>query len=323
MIRSPYPGLSRLWKDAILLVLATLLVGFSLTPPALLSAEPPTGPLAQRTPCPSPTTYPLTVTDDRGRAITIPARPTRIVVAGTPLFSEILFDIGAGDRLVGVTDSPDNPPEAQNITKVGPSFQANVEQVIALRPNVVFGAIGQVRDALEAANLVVVTPIEFISHVSDIFTVVRTVGQVVDACAQSLALIGQISETIVQLESQTLDRDRPTVAFIFAFPNSPPFAGGRGSIESELLARAGSENVFSDVQGEQQVSIEALIARDPDFIFTDPSQIAIITGNPLFTKLKAVQADHIIGVKASWLTSTRVAEALQIMAQTLHPEAFR
>jgi iron complex transport system substrate-binding protein len=262
------------------------------------------------------------IKDDRGKTLAIPARPTRIVVAGTPLFTEILFDIGAGERLVGVTDSPDNPPEAQNVPKVGPSLQPNVEQVIALKPDIVFGAVGPARDALEAAGLLVVTPIGFISQVSDILDLTRAVGEVVDACAPADALIGQISEAIVRLESRVLDRDRPTAAFLFVFPNSPPFAAGRGDIGSELLARAGGQNSFADVQGDQQVNVETLIARDPEFIFTDPSQIANITANPLLANLKAVKANHIIGIKASTTTSTRVAEALEAMARALHPQAF-
>jgi len=302
-----------------LALLALIALGHGL----LLTAQTPRpAPAASATACPSPTQYPLIISDDRGKMITIAARPARIVVAGTPLYTEILFDIGADDRVVGVTDSPDNPPEAQNLPKVGPSLQPNTEQIIALKPDVILGAVGPARDALETVGLTVVTPISFITGVSDILDVIRAVGKVVDDCPQADVAIGQLSETIVRLESRVLDRDRPTAAFLYAFPNSPPFASGRGSVESELIARAGGQNSFADVQGSQQVSIETVVARDPDFIFTDPSQIANITGNPLLTNSKAVKNNHVIGIKASLVTSTRVAEALQAMAQALHPEAF-
>jgi ABC-type Fe3+-hydroxamate transport system substrate-binding protein len=76
------------------------------------------------------------------------------------------------------------------------------------------------------------------------------------------------------------------------------------------------------VQGSQQVDIETVVARDPAFIFTDPSQVANITGNPLLANSKAVKNNHVVGIKASLVTSTRVTAALQAMAQALHPEAF-
>jgi len=264
----------------------------------------------------------IVVVDDRGQEIVVPQPVERVVVAGTPLFTEILVDIGAKGLLVGVTDSPDNPPEVADLPKVGPSLQPNVERIIALEPDVVFGAIGDVRDQLEAAGLIVVTPVGFIQSVSDIFTVIRVVGLVVDHSVEAELLIGKISEKLVTVEGKVVELERPRAAFLFAPPQSPPYAVGRGSVEGRLLARAGAENVFKDIEGIQQVSFEALIERDPEFIFTDPSQIANLTQNPLLAEVAAVRNGRVIGIKASSLTSTRVAQTLKEMAAALHPEAF-
>ena len=274
------------------------------------------------TACPSPTVYPLTISDNRGRVITIPQRPMRIV-SGAALFTEVLFDIGAGSWVVGVAASPDNPAEASGLPQIGPSFQPNVEKIIALKPDLVFDVMGQARDALENAGLIVVTPVGFISHVSDILDITAVVGRVTDNCPQAQVLAGQLSEAIVRLESRVLDLERVSSAFIYASQGSPPFfAAGRGAIESELLARAGGRNVFADIQGVRQVGLESLINRDPDFIFTDPSQVKYFTGNKLLANLKAVKSGQVVGIKASSVTSTRVAQALRAMAQALHPEAF-
>lgn len=264
----------------------------------------------------------VVIVDDRGKEVEVPLPVERIVVAGTPLYTEILVDIGAKDRLVGVTDSPDNPPEVADVPRVGSPFQPSVEVIFSLEPDVVLGAVGEVRDRLEAAGVVVVTPISFIQTLPDIFRIVEIVGLLADREVEAELLKGRISERIVAIESAVVQRDRVRAAFLFAPPDMPPFAVGRGSVEGELLARAGAENVFADIDGVEQVSFEAVVERDPDVIFTDPSQIENITQNPLLQDVSAVREGRVFGVKASALTSTRVAEALLTMARALHPEAF-
>jgi len=310
------------------LLLLALVAAFALVlaGPSLSAGQPPATALDRSTAgvaaCPSPTVYPLIISDDRGREITIPKRPERIV-SGAALFTQVLFDIGAGSRVVGVASSPDNPAQAQGLPQVGPSFQPNVEKIVALKPDVVFDVVGQARDALESAGITVITPSGFIAHLSDILDITNAIGRVSDNCSQAQLLAGQLSEAIVRLESRVLDLERVSAAFIYASQSSPPFfAAGRGAIESELLARAGGRNVFADIPGVQQVGLEVLIERNPDFIFTDPSQVKYFSGNKLLANLKAVKSGRVIGIKASSVTSTHVAQALGAMAQALHPEAF-
>jgi len=263
----------------------------------------------------------VVIVDDRGKEIVVPL-PVERVVTILPLYAEILVDLGAEDLIVGVTDSPNNPPEVADLPSVGSAFQPNVEEIIALEPDVVLGAVGEVRDQLEAAGLVVVTPISFIQKLPDIFHIIGVLGLLGERIVEAELLIGRISEEIVALESRVLQRDRVRAALLFAPPDMAPFAVGRGSVEGELLARAGAENVFSDISGIQQVSWEAVVERDPDVIFTDPAQIENITENPLLQGVSAVKSGRVVGISAAALTSTRVAEALSTMAQALHPEAF-
>jgi len=264
----------------------------------------------------------VVIVDDRGKEIEVPLPVERVVVAGTSLYTEILVDLGAKELLVGVTDSPNNPPEVADVPRVGSPFQPNVEVILSLEPDVVLGAVGDARDRLEAAGLVVVTPVLFIQRIPDIFRVIEVVGLLADRDVEAEIAIGRISERIVALESAVVQRDRVRAAFLFAPPDLAPYAVGRGSVEGELLARAGAENVFRDIEGIEQVSFEAVVERDPDVIFTDPSQIENLTQNPLLQDVSAVREGRVFGVKASALTSTRVAEVLLQMAQALHPDAF-
>ena len=266
--------------------------------------------------------FPVTVVDDRGQEITIPEWPERIVVAGTTLYTEILLDIGAGDRIVGVTSSPNNPPEVAGLPQVGPSYSPSVEAILALGPDLVLGAWGATREGLEAAGVTVLTT-GWITGLSDIFKTIRTVGLAVGSPAEADRLIGRIAEEVVEIESKVFGLPPVRAAFLYmSAPDTPPYAAGAGSIESELILRAGGANVFADVAGFPQVSLEELVKRDPQVIFTDPAQVENIYGSKVLLGISAVEGKRVYGIKASAVTSTQVAEALTEMAQRLHPEAF-
>ena len=264
--------------------------------------------------------YPVTVTDDRGQEITIRSQPNRIIVAGIPLYTEIISDLGALDRLIAVSKSPDNPPEVASLPTVGPSFSPNVEVILSLKPDLVLGAgdWGGVRSKLESAGIIVLTT-PLISSIPDIFSTIRTVGIALGLKERAEALIGHIAEEIVTIEATTLAEKPVKAAFLYAsVPNEPPYAAGSGAIENELILRAGGKNVFSDVQGFPQVSLEEIVVRDPQVIFTDPSQIKNITNNSALQGVSAVKNGRVYGIKASYVTSTKVAEVLKTMSKFLH-----
>ncbi|MGQ9476977.1 MAG: ABC transporter substrate-binding protein [Candidatus Bipolaricaulia bacterium] len=265
--------------------------------------------------------FPLTVVDDRGQEIIIPARPERIVAIGA-LYIEILLDIGAGDRLVGVADSPDNPPEVADLPRVGPALSPSVEAILALEPDLVLGAWGAVRDKLEELKVTVLTT-GFIAGLPDIFATIRTVGKAVGDLEEAEALIGKIAEEVILIESKVLGREPVRAAFLYMMaPDTPPYAAGSGSIENELLFRAGGANVFAAIGGFPQVGLEELLVRDPQVIFTDPAQVENFYQSRLLGGITAVRERRVYGIKASAVTSTRVAQALRTIAELLHPEAF-
>ena len=266
--------------------------------------------------------YPVTVIDNRGLEIRIEQQPNRIVVAGIPLYTEIMVDLGAVDRLVAVASSPDNPPEVASLPTVGPSFSPNVEIILSMEPDLVLGPgdWGGERGKLESAEITVLTT-PLIAGIPDIFATIRTVGIALGLEEEASGLIGQIAEAIISVETTILAEHSVKAAFLYAgTPDTPPYAAGSGAIENELILRAGGENVFSDVQGFPQVSFEEILSRNPTVIFTAPSQIENITNNALLQEVTAVKDGRVYGIKASHVTSTKVAEVLKVMSEFLHPE---
>ena len=269
--------------------------------------------------------YPVTVVDNRGLEIRIEQQPSRIVVAGIPLYTEIMVDLGAVDRLVAVASSPDNPPEVAGLPRVGESFAPNVEVILSMGPDLVLGAsdwAGE-RTRLEKLGITVLSVGRAdgsISTVPDILTAISTIGTALGVEEEARLLIGQIAEEIITIESTVLTEPPVRAAFLYAMaPDIPPYAVGSGAIENELIIRAGGVNVFSSIEGFPQVSFEEILSRDPDVIFTDPTQIVNILENPLFAGVSAVAKKQVYGINARHLLSTKVARALRIMSEFLHP----
>ncbi len=272
------------------------------------------------------TGFPVTVQDDRGREITVREAPDRIVVVGA-LYGEIVVDLDVADRVVGIADSPNNPQELQDRPSVGPAFAPSVESIVGLEPDVVLGAWADIRTDLERAGVVVLTAGAeggYIAGVPDIFAAIRTVGVAVGTPTAAKALIGGVAEEIVILEGKVLGRERVKAALLYMdAPDSPPYVGGSGSVEHELLLRAAGWNVFADVVGFPQVSLEEVLARDPEVIFTDPAQVENVMGSDRLQGVSAVREGRVYPIRAAQMTSTRVASALREIAQRLHPEAFQ
>jgi iron complex transport system substrate-binding protein len=279
--------------------LAALLVG-----PVGLSEEP---------------TFPVTVIDDRSQAVTIEALPERIIAVGA-LYAEIVVDLGALDRLIAVAESLDNPVATAELPTVGPTYAPNVELIIGLDPDLVLGATdwGGERPALETAGVAVLTT-PLLASVADIFASIRSVGEAIGKEEESAILIGRIAEEVVRSETTVLGLPKVQATFLYASsPDAPPYAGGEGTIEHELILRAGGENVFSDVKGFPQVGFEEILARDPKVIFTAPSQIENIATHPLLQGVSAIRNGRTVGIRASQVASTQVAEALRAIIRALH-----
>jgi len=263
--------------------------------------------------------FPVTVMDDRGFQITLDAAPEQVVAVGA-LYAQILVDLGLADRLVAVAESPDNPVEVAGLPTVGAAFAPSVETILGFDPDLVLGPTdwGGERPALESAGVTVLsTPL--LTSVLSIFDAVRTIGIALGDEDGSTLLVGRIAAEVIEAEGEILGLPEVSAAFLYANTlEDPPYTAGAGSIEHELILRAGGTNVFADAGPFPQASFEEILARDPDVIFTAPSQIGNILGSPFLQTVAAVVEGRVYGIRASVAASTRVAEALGLIIDGLH-----
>lgn len=208
--------------------------------------------------------YPLTVRDDFGRNVTIKEVPERIISL-SPANTEILFAIGAGDRVVGVTEYCNYPAEAEEREKIGGVSTVSIEKVVALEPDLVLGCELNGKETFERLEelditVVVSNPV----NVSEIQDGIMLVGRITGEEKNASSVVADMERRMEEIKKKTRDVKRAKVAHITW--HDPIWVAGSGTVQDELIEIAGGENVFSDVKDWDTVSLEKFIDRNPDVI---------------------------------------------------------
>jgi ABC-type Fe3+-hydroxamate transport system substrate-binding protein len=205
---------------------------------------------------------PLSVVDDAGRTVTL-AAPARRVVSLLPSFTELLFAMGARDRLVGRTAWCDYPPAALAVPSVGDGMPPNVEAVAARRPDLVllYHSGTNMTAADQLAGLGIPAMLLHLDRLEDLGPAARLIGRLTGREAQAESLAAAMDS----LASQPPPASRGSLVFVVW--DNPPIVIGRGSYLHQLAALAGARNIFGDVAAPSaQVSLETIAAREPDWV---------------------------------------------------------
>lgn len=272
--------------------------------------------LTCRAPEPQP---PGELVDDTGVATRLPGPPRRIVSL-IPATTELLFALGAGDRVVGRTSWCDYPAEAARVPDLGNGIDPNVEAVVAARPDLVLlYQSGANRGAAERLRSLGVPVLELATdRIADQERIIRLLGRALVAEPTADSLNAAIQRDLASAGPSARPPDPPTV-FILAW-DRPAMTLGRGSFLSEIVERAGARNSFDDLESSSaQVSIEAVAARNPDYILTAGADDPAIASRPEWRVVPAVRERRFLRVLGSEFNrpSPRVGLAVRELAAAL------
>jgi len=226
--------------------------------------------------------------------------PARRIVSLLPSFTEILFAIGAGDRVVGRTQWCDYPPAALAVPSVGDGMPPNIEAVAARKPDLVvlYKSGPNVSAAQQLERIGIRTVLLDMNRLEDLGPATRTLGRMtgLEQRADSLARV------MDSLASTNLHAPPPSATVAFVVWDNPPIIIGRGSYLAQLATLAGARNVFDDVaQPSSQVSLETIAARDPQWIavLSDSAEIPAFAKRPEWRAVRAVRENHFLLLKGS------------------------
>jgi iron complex transport system substrate-binding protein len=259
--------------------------------------------------------------DDYGTLVAIGKPPARIVSLN-PTTTEILFAIGAGRRLVGRSQYDVLPESASTIPSLGPALRPSVEAIVAANPDlVILYASEDNRPAFDRLRQAAIPTVAFkLDSIEQFRRDTRLLGLLTGDSARAEAVVDSVSATLDRVRRATASLPRPSV-FIPTW-DKPIIAIGGGSFLSELLDIAGATNVYASVRTPSvAVTLEDVVARNPDFVVTGKESAATIRASPAWSVVPAVRDGHVLVLDFDMASrpSVQLGAAAVSLAKLLHP----
>jgi ABC-type Fe3+-hydroxamate transport system substrate-binding protein len=268
-----------------------------------------------------------------------PPQKAQRIVSLVPAVTEMLYAIGAGPQIVGVSSYDHFPPEVEALPKVGALLDPDTERILSLRPDlvVVYGSQTDVDARFRKAGI---RTFNYRHGANDAiratFDTITALGTATGHDAQAREVVTRVTTGLDAVRKRVAGLDRPkTLLVIGRQPGTLQgvyAAGGIGFLD-EMLDIAGGENVFADVDRESvQPSTETLLSRAPTALLelraTTPAgdypagDLAVWNKLASLPAVRAQRVHAVIGDSVV-VAGPRLAEGAEAMARALHPEAFK
>jgi iron complex transport system substrate-binding protein len=268
------------------------------------------------------------VIDEAGRHVRLPQKIDRIVSLA-PNLTEIVYAVGAGDRLVGRTSYCDYPLAAKAVAEVGDTMQPSVERIIALKPQLVLISTASQLETFtkqldeQRIAVYVTNP----NSVDQVFSSIETLGQLFGTTDQAKQVAADLRRRTQAVEAAVAGR--PPVRVFYQISDEPLYTIGRDAFLTDLIRRGGGISVTADVPTAfPRYSDEAALASQPEAIIL-PTGGSIGNANstaaPALRNSPAVRNNRVYKINDDILArpGPRLIDGLEQLARALHPEAFK
>jgi iron complex transport system substrate-binding protein len=274
----------------------------------------------------------IEVTDQLGRVVKLEGIPQRIISLA-PSNTEILFALGLGDRVVGVTEFCNYPPEAQDKPSIGGFSTPNMEEVLALSPDLVLAADiheDEIIPQLEERGIKVlaITP----STLDEVLEAIALIGEVTGVEEEASQLLADMQDRIDRVTGLTAslpEEERPGV-FYFVW-HDPLMVAGAGTFQDDLIEKAGGINLAGDLDDYVTLSLEGVLQANPAIMIVGTSHgtgedltLQYVETETRLRETDARQNDRIYGIDCDIASRSgpRLVDALEQFARFIHPELF-
>jgi iron complex transport system substrate-binding protein len=276
-------------------------------------------------------TWPRVLTDDLGWKIALDSPPERIISLA-PSNTEILFALGVGEKVVGVTQFCNYPEEAKAVAKVGGFATADVEKVVSLNPDLVFVGPRHEKEVAPALNRVGIKTFALNPKTVDgVLDSIRLAGQATGREKEAEKLAGGLKARMDAVTAKTVGMsDDKRVRTLYVNWYDPIKSAGRDTFADDLIRRAGGVNITSDFSGYNAISLEVIVSRNPEAIIvtnmaTPGSAVskAILT-EPRLAGVEARVKGRVYEIDSSLIerAGPRLFDGLEQVASRLHPELW-
>jgi iron complex transport system substrate-binding protein len=279
------------------------------------------------------TFFPVTITDALKNEVIIEKKPERIVSL-IPSNTEIAYELGLGEEIVGVNDNDNFPEAVFEKEKVG-GLEINIEKIISLEPNLVLahestaGSTGAGLQQLRDSGIAVLI-VNDAQNIDEVYETIVMVGEATGEKETAKTLVAEMKAKIDDISARAKeikDEEQKTV-FVEVSPAPEIYSVGVNTFMNEMLQMINAKNVITD-EGWIKIDPEAVIERNPDVIITTHGYY---TGDPIsevvnrdgWQDITAVKNEQIVDVHSDIVTRTgpRIAQGVEELAKAIYPEIF-
>lgn len=273
------------------------------------------------------TEYPLTITDGLGNEITFEQEPKR-VISLAPANTEILFALGAGDRVKGRTDYCSYPEEASEVESIGTYSEPNTELIISMEPDVVFATDyvdDSIREQVESTGAKIV--VYAAANVDAVLDTILQMGLILNLNENAAELTDSMRADLEEVQQIVASNEEEKSVFVDL---GSFYSVGPGSLLYDMLDRIGVTNITADTDtAYPQLSVESIIEKNPDIyisLYSPPDELKQTAG---LDELDCIKNDNIIFFEALseegdiiQRPSPRVVEGIRFLAEKIYPDLF-
>ena len=286
---------------------------------------------------------PVSVVDANGRTVTTDEAPERIISC-SPSLTEMVYAIGIGQNLVAVTDFCDWPADVnarkanETLVSIGGYFTPSIEAVIAAEGDLILIDLGvqaqmDMLPQLENAGLNVIV-LDKGTTFDEVYEAMLMIGEICWVKEEAEDLVDTMKERLAAIETEIGDvEEMPTMTF--AVWLDPVYLSGNGTFTADVMVHAKGENVYSNLTGYPDVSVESLLETDPDYLIvsmmylSSPGEdiISSLENDTIWSELSAVQNKRVYIMTGQadnvfCRPGPRMVDAVELLAQILHPDVF-
>jgi iron complex transport system substrate-binding protein len=279
----------------------------------------------------TPTPSSFTIKDSYDREITLKNNHPQRIVSLAPSNTEILFALGLGDRIVGVTDYCNYPPEAATKQSVGAYDVPNIETIVSLEPDLILATDAQadsIYQELENKGLTVVAIVP--GNIQEVLETITLIGKITGQDKEAAALVADMQQridAITEKTSKLAATEKPRVFYLIW--HDPIWTTGAGTFEDSLIEMAGGRNIAHILNGYVDMSLEALIDANPQVMIAGVGMgtgadltFQFLQNEPRLADTDARLNGRIYSVNMDIVArpGPRIVDALEEFFRLIHPE---
>jgi iron complex transport system substrate-binding protein len=278
--------------------------------------------------------FPVTITDAADNEVVIEEEPQKIVSL-IPSNTEIAFELGLGNKVVGVSDFDNYPPEAAEKEMIG-GMEFNVEKIISLTPDLVLAhgsVMGSATEGLQQLRDagITVLVVNDATSFDGVYSSIEMIGKATGANEQAEETVQQMKDNLRSVKdkaAEVSEEDRKSV-FVEVSPSPEIFTPGSSTFMDEMLDLINAKNAAEEQEGWVQMNEEAIIALNPDVIVTtygyyteNPKEL--VMSREGWGDVSAIKNENVYDVHSDLVTRTgpRLVQGVEELAKAVYPELF-